>query len=75
MSWLLAVTMLAAPPVETPVETLTVTEVVERVEDLPTGALIFSKGDCLAVRIYTQSRFTHVAAIEDAQPVGRGGGL
>lgn len=30
---------------------------------LQTGSLIFSKGDCLAVRIYTQSSYTHVAAV------------
>jgi len=28
-----------------------------------TGTLLFSKGDCLAVRIYTQSAYTHVAMI------------
>ena len=28
-----------------------------------TGTLLFSKGDCLAVRIYTQSSYTHVAMI------------
>lgn len=28
-----------------------------------TGTLLFSKGDCLAVRIFTQSAYTHVAMI------------
>ncbi|MBX3441037.1 MAG: hypothetical protein KF774_01430 [Planctomyces sp.] len=30
---------------------------------LETGALIYTKGDCLAVRVYTGSRVTHVAAV------------
>lgn len=36
-----------------------------------TGTLIFSQGDCLAVKIYSRSRFTHCAAvvIEDGRPV------
>lgn len=35
------------------------------------GSLIFSKGDCLAVRAYTNSPYTHVATVvyEDGQPV------
>lgn len=35
-----------------------------------TGTLIFSQGDCLAVRMFTKSPYTHVAAvvIEDGQP-------
>jgi hypothetical protein len=28
-----------------------------------TGSLIFSRGDCLAVKVYTQSTYTHVAAV------------
>ena len=28
-----------------------------------TGTLILSRGDCLAVRVYTKSRYTHVAAV------------
>ncbi len=36
-----------------------------------TGSLIFSQGDCLAVKVFSRSRFTHVAAVlmEDQQPV------
>lgn len=36
-----------------------------------TGTLIFSKGDCLAVKVFSGSRFTHCAAvvIEDGQPI------
>lgn len=32
-------------------------------ETAQTGSLIFSKGDCLAVRVYTNSPYTHVATI------------
>lgn len=36
-----------------------------------TGTLLFSKGDCLAVRIFTQSPYTHVAMIvmRNGEPV------
>ena len=39
--------------------------------DCRTGSLIFSQGDCLAVKVFSQSRFTHCAAvvIEDGQPI------
>ncbi len=38
---------------------------------LKTGSLLFNKGDCLAVRMYTVSPYTHVAAvvIEAGEPV------
>lgn len=32
-------------------------------ESVQTGSLIFSKGDCLAVRVYTNSPYTHVATV------------
>lgn len=31
--------------------------------NLATGSLIFSQGDCLAVKVYTASRLTHVASV------------
>ena len=36
-----------------------------------TGTLIFSEGDCLAVRVYSGSPYTHVAAIvvDDGEPI------
>lgn len=39
------------------------------VEELQTGTLLFSEGDCLAVKAFTASPYTHVAAIvvEDNQ--------
>ncbi len=30
---------------------------------MQTGTLIFSRGDCLAVKVFTQSPYTHVAAV------------
>jgi hypothetical protein len=37
---------------------------------LQTGTLLFSEGDCLAVRVYTASQYTHVAlvCIEEGEP-------
>src|SRR5262249_48891255 len=36
-----------------------------------TGTLIFSQGDCLAVKVFSNSRFTHcgTVVIEDGQPM------
>lgn len=36
-----------------------------------TGTLIFSQGDCLAVKVFSASRFTHVGAVvmEEGKPV------
>ncbi len=36
-----------------------------------TGSLLFSQGDCLAVKVFSKSRFTHCGAvvIEDGKPV------
>lgn len=38
---------------------------------LQTGALLFSQGDCLAIRVYTASPYTHVAIVcrEEGEPV------
>jgi len=32
-------------------------------QEVQTGSLLFTQGDCLAVRVYTQSPYTHVAAV------------
>lgn len=39
--------------------------------DCKTGTLIFSQGDCLAVKIFSHSRLTHCGAVvvEDGQPM------
>lgn len=44
--------------------TVSVDDIAARIAPrLETGALIFSEGDCLAVRAYTGSTYTHVAAV------------
>jgi hypothetical protein len=35
----------------------------ELADELTTGTLLFSEGDCLAVRVYTSSPFTHVSLV------------
>ena len=35
----------------------------ELASDLQTGSLLFSQGDCLAIRVYTASPYTHVAVV------------
>ncbi len=60
-----------------PLRTLTPTAAVtlqqsaaELAPQLQTGSLLFNEGDCLAIRVYTASPYTHVAIvlIEDGQP-------
>lgn len=65
---LIAATALAAPTVETCPEAAHAAATIS--EQATTGTLLFSKGDCLAVRIYSKSCYTHVAAIviEDDKP-------
>ena len=43
----------------------------EMAPQLQTGSLLLSEGDCLAIRIYTASRFTHVAVVcvEAGEPI------
>jgi hypothetical protein len=38
---------------------------------LQTGSLLFNKGDCLAIRVFTASPYTHVAivVVEEGEPV------
>ncbi len=65
--------LLAAALVATPTETSCTSAQsasVEIQDYAQTGALIFSQGDCLAVRMFTKSPYTHVAAVvmEDGQP-------
>jgi hypothetical protein len=40
-----------------------VAEAASLTSQLQTGTLLFSEGDCLAVRVYTASRYTHVAVV------------
>ncbi len=63
MSWILIAAILAGPP-EPAVARLGPQEAVSEVAaDLQTGTLIVSQGDCLAIKIYSASAYTHVAAV------------
>jgi hypothetical protein len=63
MSWILVAAILAGPP-QPAVERLTAQEAVSEVAaDFQTGSLIVSQGDCLAIKIYSASAYTHVAAV------------
>ena len=65
--------LLAAALVATPVET-SCTSAESAAGEIQsyaqTGTLIFSQGDCLAVRMFTKSPYTHVAAVvvEEGKP-------
>ena len=67
MNFLLALAMASGSPAGTLVENVQVASFDEAASELrptlQTGTLLVSQGDCLAVRIYTQSPFTHVAAV------------
>ena len=64
MNWMLLTVLLASSPAEPPVTPVLTTEAVCQIgPSLQTGTLIFSQGDCLAIRVYTQSPYTHVAAV------------
>lgn len=52
------------PSQNPPTATLRLPAAVEAIQnECVTGSLLFSEGDCLAVRAYTGSRYTHVAII------------
>jgi Permuted papain-like amidase enzyme, YaeF/YiiX, C92 family len=63
MHALLVAAALTATPA--PVETYAVPDEAARAiaAEARTGTLLFSQGDCLAVKVYTQSPYTHVAAV------------
>jgi hypothetical protein len=70
MSVFLLAASLAAAPVE--VETFSSVDAAAAAlaTEVQTGALLFSKGDCLAIRVYTNSPYTHVACVvvQDGTP-------
>ena len=67
MSFLLALALAGTSPSNVTVENVEVPSLGAVAEELrpnlQTGTLLVSEGDCLAVRVYTQSPFTHVAAV------------
>jgi hypothetical protein len=67
MNFLLVLALAGASPSDSPLENVQVATFGEAASELrpklQTGTLLVSQGDCLAVRVYTQSPFTHVAAV------------
>lgn len=65
MTWLLAVVLLADPAIAAaaPPASQPALSELQSVPQVETGTLIFSRGDCLAVRVFSASRFTHVGAV------------
>lgn len=58
---LVVIALMADPsPVQSPLPAATVEEIAGSVQ---TGSILASQGDCLAVRVYSLSRFTHVATV------------
>lgn len=67
--WLVTLALLADPAVTiSPLPATTVQQIAATVQ---TGSILASQGDCLAVRVYSQSSYTHVAAVvlQDGQPM------
>jgi hypothetical protein len=61
--WMVAVALIAGAP-EPPVTPVYTTEAVQELGPmLETGSLIFSKGDCMAIKVFSVSNYTHVAAV------------
>lgn len=63
MSWILVAAILSGSPEPTALPMASAEAVEALSEALPTGSLIFSQGDCLAVQVFTVSRYTHVGAV------------
>ena len=61
---------LAAAPVETQSFASVDAAAAALADEVQTGTLLFSKGDCLAIKVYTNSPYTHVAAVvvQDGAP-------
>jgi hypothetical protein len=63
MSYLLLLASLSANPEPMKTYSSFVSAAESVSSQMQTGTLIFSQGDCLAVKIFTQSSYTHVAAV------------
>jgi len=63
MNALLLAAVLGAGPVSAAGASSPAVVAAKLAKNLPSGSLIVSKGDCLAVRVYTLSPYTHVAAV------------
>lgn len=69
MHWILLTALMAGLPAPQVVE-IDARDAVQSLGELQTGTLLLSEGDCLAVRVFTQSSYTHVASVvvRDGQP-------
>ncbi|MGE5195273.1 MAG: hypothetical protein ACM3U2_22500 [Deltaproteobacteria bacterium] len=63
MSWILVAAILAGPSVPAVAQLTPRQAFTQFAGELQTGSLIISQGDCLAVKIYSASAYTHVAAV------------
>ena len=61
MSFFLIVATLTAAPVQSYTSHQRAATALE--EQVQTGTLLFNRGDCLAIKVYTKSPYTHVAAV------------
>ncbi len=62
---------LSTPPTLTPAAIVALRQTTDDLRpQLQTGSLLFNAGDCLAIRVYTASPYTHVAIVvlEEGQP-------
>lgn len=63
MNWILLAALVTAAP-EAPAEKYASDQLARSLAPaLQTGSLIFSQGDCLAVKVFSASRYTHVGAV------------
>lgn len=67
MNFLIALALAGGSPSAASIDSIQVASASEAARELrpelQTGTLLVSEGDCLAVRVYSQSPFTHVAAV------------
>jgi hypothetical protein len=63
MSWILVTAILVGAPAPAVLQRTPPEALAEIGDDVQTGSLIISKGDCLAIKIYSASTYTHVAAV------------
>lgn len=63
MPWILLAAVIASAPQPRVTEVLPVEAAPCVAKEVQTGTLIVSRGDCLAVKVFTQSPYTHIAAV------------
>ena len=63
MKWMLLLAALTAEPAEVQTYPDEATAVKSLSQEVQTGTLLFSQGDCLAVKVFSKSSYTHVAVV------------